>query len=285
MGVGKIPLELEQKILSRSTPPVGVKLPEVQGTIICAVCGTEAPRRGPMQKYCEACSADKNAERQRQWARENPPSEEVYARGKETLRRAKELSREAGMEVNAQNKLSIAWDGRTGPDLLWMVRIAVPFDYSASKNHIYSLNPGGHVSLRRESVAMRDAITLSLTEAIDGMKVAHNKVWLDILVQKPNHKGDAVNVVDLVCDAVKHAIPVDDRWFCIRRLDWEIVRENPRMFVGIGQETDEDCQVCCYCGHIKPFSCFNKAKHGHLGIGRECRDCRAEGRRRRKKTT
>jgi hypothetical protein len=100
------------------------------------------------------------------------------------------------------------------------------------------------------------------------MPVVHNKVWIDILVQKPNHKGDAV----------KDTLPVDDRWFCIRRLDWEIVKDNPRLFVGIGQESDENCQVCSCCGQIKPFLEFNRRKYHRLGIGRECRERRRMGR-------
>lgn len=106
----------------------------------------------------------------------------------------------------------------------------------------------------------------------------HNKVWIDILVQKPDHRGDAVNVIDLVCDALKDALPVDDRWFCIRRLDWEIAKENPRLFIGIGQASDQDCQICSYCGQIKELEAFNRSRSRPLGVGRECKDCRRAGR-------
>ncbi len=125
---------------------------------------------------------------------------------------------------------------------------------------------------------MREAIISRLRQGLHCVRIAHNKVWLDILVQKPNHKGDAVNVVDLICDAVKEAVGVDDRWFSIRRLDWEIVKENPRLFVGIGQDSDVDSQVCSYCGQIKPFEEFGQRKRSRLGIGRECRECRRRGR-------
>ena len=106
----------------------------------------------------------------------------------------------------------------------------------------------------------------------------NNKVWLDVLVQKPNHKGDAVNVLDLVCDAIKEAIGVDDRWFAIRRLDWEIVKDNPRLVLGVSQDSDVDSQLCSYCGQIKPFAAFNRSRHSRLGVGRECVDCRRSGR-------
>lgn len=188
------------------------------------------------------------------------------------------MSKEAGAIASRDTARNIAWYETQGPDLLWSVRAAVPFTYAASKNHIYAMCKSGHVALRRESRQMRRSIAAALQQALHCVPVVHNKVWIDILVQKPNHKGDAVNVVDLVCDAVKDVLPVDDRWFCIRRLDWEIVKNNPRLFVGIGQDSDEDCQICSYCGQIKPFSEFNQQKRNPLGIGRECRECRRRGR-------
>lgn len=154
----------------------------------------------------------------------------------------------------------------------------VPFSYATSKNHIYALRNQGHVFLRKESRAKRQEITLTICDGLNNRKVAHNKLWIDILVQKPNHRGDAINVVDLVCDAIKDAVPVDDRWFCIRRLDWEIVKEDPQLIIGIGQETDDDAQVCSYCGQIKLLTEFNKDKCNPLGVGRECRECRRVGR-------
>lgn len=130
----------------------------------------------------------------------------------------------------------------------------------------------------RESKRKRDEIATSIRIGLKDRHVAHNKVWIDILVQKPNHRGDAINVVDLVCDAVKDAVPVDDRWFCIRRLDWEIVKDDPQLIIGIGQETTEDAQVCSFCGQIKPLDAFNKDKRQSLGVGHECRECRSAGR-------
>lgn len=137
----------------------------------------------------------------------------------------------------------------------------------------------------RESKRKREEIATSIRIGLKDRKVAHNKVWIDILVQKPNHRGDAINVIDLVCDAVKNAVPVDDRWFCIRRLDWEIVKDDPQLIIGIGQETTEDAQVCSFCGQIKPLDAFNKDKRQSLGVGHECRECRRAGRLLRKQAS
>ncbi len=220
--------------------------------------------------------------RKRLWAQNHPPSPDQSARNVAHAKRRTELAREAGTLTNQEARQSIAWYDLDGPELLWQVRVAIPFSYAASKNHIYALRRAGHVALRRESRAKRSEIVLLIRNALRGRRVAHNKVWIDLLVQKPNHRGDAINVIDLVCDAIKDALAVDDRWFCIRRLDWEIAKESPKLFIGIGQDSDQDSQVCSYCGQIRGLTEFNASKYGRLGVGRECKQCRREGRRLRK---
>lgn len=246
--------------------------------LTCSDCGGRVVRTGPTQKYCKPCSEKRDLQRKRRWAGEHRPSPEQTLRNTEHRRRRGERSKEAGDVASRAAASNIAWYDSEGPELLWTVRAAVPFTYAASKNHIYAMRRTGHVVLRRESRRMRQAIASALRQGLHCMPVVHNKVWIDILVQKPNHKGDAVNVVDLVCDAVKDALPVDDRWFCIRRLDWEIVKTNPRLIVGVGQDSNMDCQVCSYCGQIKPLSDFNAARNRPLGVGRECKTCRRAGR-------
>lgn len=229
------------------------------GERACVACGTLFVRVGTkaMQKYCRGCSERKDLQRKG-----------LLERGRERHTAAQLV----GAQISIEASRTISW-GRPSPSLAWLVRISVPFSYAASKNHIYALNRKGHVRLRRESADLKAAITCSLRSAIGDRKVAHNKVWLDILVQKSNHKGDAINVIDLVCDGVKRALPVDDRWFCIRSLDWEIVREGGKIYIGVGQEEVDDAQVCSYCGQIKGLDAFSRKASGHLGIGRECRLC------------
>lgn len=155
------------------------------------------------------------------------------------------------------------------PDPSWVIKVTMPFGYEFSKNHLWSLNPQGHVFMRGESKAAKEELALRLRNALmqSGREIYQAKLYLDIFVQKPDHKGDAVNVIDLVCDAVTQAVGLDDRWFCIRRLDWEIVKRDPKLVVGITQFETEDHRVCSDCGRILPLSCFWKSK-------RECEDCR-----------
>jgi hypothetical protein len=113
-----------------------------------------------------------------------------------------------------------------------------------------------------------------MQSALRGRDIKQNKLWIDLFVQKPDARGDAVNLVDLVCDALKKAAGVDDRWFSIRHLDWEIVKVNPQIFVGLGQEEVSDVQACSCCGRLLTFDAFGKRKSNKSGIGRVCYECR-----------
>lgn len=246
--------------------------------IQCAQCGCAVVARAPNQRYCPACSEARDLQRKRLWAASHPPSKAQLKRDQQHAQRRKESARDAGRLANRAAARSGHWFDPAGPDLIWLVRFAVPFSYAASKNHIYTLRSRGHVALRRESRAIRSMISQRIRSAVADRKVAHNKLWIDLLVQKPDHRGDAVNVVDLVCDGLKDGLDLDDRWFCIRRLDWEIVKNDGRLYIGVGQESEVDCRVCSYCGQAKPLGEFNKSKHSPLGVGRECRECRRAGR-------
>lgn len=247
-------------------------------TITCQECGTVCEKRGPTQKFCRVCSARRDLQRKKLWSRGHPPSTIKKRQWRTRSKKRTEQSREAGLTENAKHRRSSFWYEDSLGDLIWMLRVMVPFTYATSKNHIYARRRSGHVYLRSESLAKRTEISLAIREGLSDRKVAHNKVWIDILVQKPNHYGDAINVIDLVCDAIKDALPVDDRWFCIRCVDWEIVKHEPQLIIGIGQRTKEDAQVCSYCGQIKPLDAFNRDRGRPLGVGRECRECRRAGR-------
>ena len=240
------------------------------GIVICKDCGTSCTRTGPSQSFCRECSTKRNLKRQRKWASDNPPSSE-YTRQIDARRRAELQS--VGKRASSENARGIAWLDRPAPDLAWIVRVALPFNYALSKNHAWANTSQGHVYLREEHRREREVIADAIRKAVANVSVVENRVWLDVLVQKPNHKGDAMNVLDGLCDALKVALGVDDRWFCIRRLDWEIVKESPRIFIGIGQEHVGHARVCSYCGRILALTEFKNHKGDRLGVGRECKEC------------
>ena len=223
---------------------------------------------GHNTKYCRACSTRRNEERQER-ARSKRQLTGTKAPGRidsaERRQIAAELSHRRGP----------VWMAEGPPELVWTVGVAVPFTWAFSKNHIYSLTRQGHVHLRDEHRTARDELTARLQAALrrSGVTVVTHKLWIDILVEKASHRGDAVNVIDGVCDAVKKAVKLDDRWYCIRRLDWEVVPDRGKIYVAIGQEELADSQVCSYCGRILALTSFTANRSQVNGVSRTCRDC------------
>lgn len=242
------------------------------GVVSCVDCKAVVVKTGPKQSYCPTCSEKRDLERKRLWMRSHPAPKD---RARETARRLKSTAIQRGLQISKNFATGTHWI-TYHPDAKWSLRVAVPFSYAASKNAIYRSVGRGHVVLRKEHRETRDGLTAAIQKEFDRVRprVVNNKVWLDVLVQKPDHKGDAVNVIDFVCDAVKVVIGVDDRWFSIRRLDWEVVKHEPKLVVGVCQLVDWDAVVCSHCGRVLPHDAFNKNKTGMHGVGRACRDCR-----------
>ena len=246
------------------------KSPKFEGSIICEVCGKETPRRGTFQKYCPDCSAQKDRERKLKWARANPPDpDELNKKRAQAETRRKSF----GVEISTKNKAKMHWPAEQSEadDLIHLVRVSVPFSYGFSKNSIWSLGNRGHVYARKEANALREQLAWKINNVQADWY--EGKVWIDIFVEKPDMRGDAINVIDLVCDAVKDAIGIDDRWFCIRRLDWAVVKKDPKIYVGVGQAIDQHHRVCSKCGKLLPLSEFGNNKSVRLGKSRECKEC------------
>lgn len=241
------------------------------GFLCCALCDAVEVKRGPLQRYCRKCSEARDLERKARWARENgkpKTSEQLHAEYVGRRAAAKHIGIERG------HRASMA-PGPPAPNLAWLVRIAVPFTYRMSKNAVWAMAPRGHVYLREAARGARNALAMELKTAMRSQSVVTNKLWIDIHAEKPNHKGDAVNVVDTVCDAIKEAVPLDDRWYCIRSLDWSVSKDNPRLIIGLGQEVGAvDSQVCALCGAIRPLDAFGKNRSTKSGHGRECLECK-----------
>jgi uncharacterized Zn-finger protein len=240
------------------------------GTMMsCSICSEIIERKSLTQKYCSICSEKQDL------IRKKLPSEPIEStKSGDKSRASIQRSVDAGITHTVERSEPIYWMSNE-IDLLWMVRVSVPFDYAFSKNHILSTTRRGHVYMRQEHKAVRDNLITVFQKTLANQKLVQNKVWVDIYVQKTNHKGDAVNVVDAICDALKKAIGVDDRWFSIRRLDWQIVKDDPKIYIGIGQESDVDCQICSACGRALEYGDFSKNKSTKKGIVRVCKECRS----------
>lgn len=232
----------------------------------CEACGSDTPRRSAVQRYCSPCSEMKDLERKSKWHLNN---------GKRRYDETRTKYRDKGVLLTGDVKLDINTSMPPMPVMAWYARVQIPFSWAGSKNRIFANTSRGHVFMRDESRYMRTLLTETVANAVDISKLVQNKLWIDIFVQKPRQNGDAVNFVDMVCDAVKDAIPLDDRWYSLRSVDWQIAKHEPMLFVGLGQESDVNVQACSSCGRLLTFDLFQRNRSLPNGIGRNCRDCMA----------
>lgn len=243
--------------------------------IVCESCGDLA-LRGSAARLCVVCSAKRDEARRAKYVGKNPLSpEEKKARKKAKWAREDALRLRAAQE-ELQLAQPIAWPANEAPDLLWLVRVAAPFSYKFSKNAQWAMGNRANVFLRKEAMDLRKGLMARIRAAYlnSGVKTVTAKLWVDIFVQKSNNMGDAINVVDSVCDALKEAVELDDRWFSIRKLDWQIVKESPRIYIGFGQETDVPHTACSHCGQVMPSEGnFIKRVSNKSGYSTVCIPC------------
>lgn len=242
------------------------KNPSWADLLVCGDCRASVPRTGPVQIYCRDCSAARAVLRGVAWKRENPtPYDPVERKARRRIDGAAIAARGARFNAGARTRLIDADMGGVG--LVWSVKFSVPYTAASSKNHIFSNTPVGHLDKRAATLAFRDKV--AARAAFARKFVVQNKVWISIFVQKPHHRSDAVNVVDYICDGIKVGLGIDDRWFSIGRLDWEISKDNPQIYIGIGQESLVQSRICSACGRLRDLEHFPKRKT----IARLCHDC------------
>lgn len=244
------------------------------GTITCAECGTVTEKNGPSQRYCQECSTARDIQRKAAYAQ---------TKGKQKFEEGRAKWRTKGRVISREEQKSLFGSIATfNPGFAWHIRLAFPFSWAGSKNHLFTTTRTGHTFLRDEARYYRTLITAAFIKATREQEIANNKLWIDIYVQKPNHRGDAANFLDLVCDAIKDAIPLDDRWYSVRGIDWQITKDEPMLYIGIGQEDTRDVQACSSCGRLLEFHHFHKNKAARHGIARVCRECLAAAKKKPK---
>lgn len=193
--------------------------------------------------------------------------------------RARERAKRAGIRNAERERWGLEHVFPDASQMAWMRRFSFPFSENLTKNNDKHIRARSGVCLRRPTRHDRDALTMVVATALRGVRVVNAKLWIDLLVQKPNHRWDAINFVDHVADAIKHAIPLDDRWYCYRRVDWQVAKSNPSFLIGVGQEAERDMQLCAYCGRILELEMFQSSRNTKLGVGRECKECVNTGKR------
>lgn len=247
-------------------------------THICLNCGKNFDSSAPRVFYCTPCRAMKGKERKLKHYFKTKDIPEYKERAKANAKIATPIRR--GKTVLKGEKISeqtssggIMWQDRMPlPNFNRILSFCIPFDWALSKNARVNFGNGRHWV----NQYTRDAEKV-VQDYIEKKNIGwiQSKVYIDILVEKPNMRGDAVNFLDSIMDAIKKGIGVDDRWFSIGRLDWQISKVDPKIWVTIKQDTTKPLQACSHCGRLLTFDMFNKNKQTKQGIGRACSDCRS----------
>lgn len=204
-----------------------------------------------------------------QRAPEDPAMIQKRAKRRTAEQARRRRIQQAGRARAATQRRAPDWDTPPTPPV-WRVEIAVPFTYALSKNAIYGVTRFGGKYLKPEARACRDEIVDSVMLAIAAARVhvGRNVLCFSLHVEKPNQSGDAINVIDLVADAIKRAIPLDDRWYAIGRVTWAVTPDHPSLYIAIEQADATDSQVCDACGLILPDEDFPPAAGRRSAIGR-----------------
>lgn len=146
------------------------------------------------------------------------------------------------------------------------IRIEILNDGRFSKNIKSQL--GGTISTKS-----KQKIAKLVKAELENYQWPISKTIIDIMVQKHASRTDAINVIEPICDGIKMGLKVDDQWFSIGMLDWEVVKKDPKIFVQISTEAQISQRVCNSCWQIRPVSEFSKNKWAIQGVHHTCLVC------------
>lgn len=108
------------------------------------------------------------------------------------------------------------------------LEISTPFTWDWSKNKMWKATRFGRLYLNPKTKQLIDFLIYQIRIEMRKNKIIFfkkKKVYLSIYAEIENHRGDALNLLDTIADAVKEGIGIDDRWFAIKLLDWEIKKD------------------------------------------------------------
>ena len=115
----------------------------------------------------------------------------------------------------------------------------LPFDTGLSKNRAKTILGRGRkkfIGLTEEYRAITKNYIAILEPMFINKEFKKQKVYITMRVFKPNHRSDAINLVDGMADILKKVMGLDDRYFSVW-CDWEIDKENPRVEIYIDEDS------------------------------------------------
>ena len=229
----------------------------------CARCGEPTVDRSinQVKKFCGACLPEARLEFNRTYQKKHA----------DRIAGARKKYREECDAASSREAHCVAGMPHV-PPMVEATRFRIPFFKELSKNRFLRRGWRGGVYIPDDT---RKAFDYSLALARDALKDFRlrgkpGKVWVALMVQKPNMKSDAINMVDAVCDILKDALEIDDCWFSLKYVDWEIKRVNPEILVEVSVSRTTETRLCNRCWGEKDVAEFTKA-------GLLCGGCKRKG--------
>lgn len=120
---------------------------------------------------------------------------------------------------------------RYGPCL---ATVTCTYSPALSKNQRIKKGRRG-IYISQKAKAAEAQLHRELTKGLKDVRLDETKVYLDIRVHKTRTNTDAINFLDAIADVLKVVIKIDDRWFCIKSLDWVLAPKDPKIILKIYQ--------------------------------------------------
>ena len=119
-----------------------------------------------------------------------------------------------------------------------VVTFSVPYTMSLSKNRMWR-HDRGRTHIAKDTKAEMDAIAIELKARSRGHVWEKRKLWVKLMIYRPDMLADPSNFVDAINDAVKIATGVDDNQYS-GSYDWKIDKEKPRIEITVEQSELEE---------------------------------------------
>ena len=186
-------------------------------------------------------------------------------------KKTKKRRLETKQEMSKKENLGILWREKLPmPKMTQVLRFAIPYDTNLSKNRMLGIKKGKRFYFRNpQTKAIQEMIAWEIKGS--RTKWYADKLYVSIFVQKPYFGTAAINFVDTICDAIQVGTGINDCWIVLRRVDWQVIKINPKIFIEISQSGTEDKKPCSTCGRILTLNHFSgiKTKSG------ECKKCKS----------
>jgi hypothetical protein len=104
---------------------------------------------------------------------------------------------------------------------------------------MWRTNRQGKIYLNPTAAREMNSIATQLIANYAGPQWQKGKIYVAIIVHRPDLRSDPCNFIDTICDAVKRATGVDDRYYAVR-LDWIHDKQEPRIEIAVWQRLKEE---------------------------------------------